>query len=184
MTDTPKNAELAELSALGEQLYSAEAEVLRLEAELRRAKKRRDFIQCDLLPSTMEKIGLVEFRTPRSHIKVSEQLEVRPRADNRPLVLAALEKQGAGALIKTNLAVPFGKGEDEEVARVCEALALLGRDYRQDRAVHPQTLKKHIRDRLAKGDPVDVELFGVRQFQKAIFNSGAPEAPSFDEEEL
>jgi hypothetical protein len=184
MTEPSQGSELSQLVKLGESLYDAEAEVLRLDAELKRAKARRDRIQNLLLPEAMEEIGITEFRTPTSHFKVQEKLVVQPKAADRPLVLQALEEQGAGELIKTKLEVPFNRGEEEAVASVCEALGLLGRDYKQDRSVHPSTLKKHVKDLLSRGEPLNTELFGVRTFQSAVFTSGAPEAPIFDEEEL
>lgn len=182
MNDTPTDNELSTLARLGEELYEAESEVLRLEAELKQAKVRRDRIQRDLIPEAMSEIGVLEFRTANSKISVKEMLEVRPLVDNRPLVLKALEEQGAGALIKTTLSVPFNRGEDEAVKQACEILQQQGRQFKQERKVEPQTLKKHVRDRLKDGKPVDMELFGVSQFKKAIFEDGAPEAPIFDEE--
>ena len=92
MTDLPTDTELSTLAQLGEDLYQAESEVLRLEAELKRAKRIRDAIQNEEIPEVMQDIGVLEFRTARSKFELKEILRVQPKADNRPLVLQAVEE--------------------------------------------------------------------------------------------
>jgi hypothetical protein len=176
------SSELSHLAELGDQLYDAEAEVLRLEAELKRAKKHRDYIQNELVPNAMEEIGILEFRTSTSKIEIREKLVVQPKVENRPLVLQELERYGAGSLIKTRLEIPFNRGEDDAVAQICASLHEAGRQYKQERKVEPSTLKKFVKDRLEEGKAVNMDLFGVRRFKQAIFEDGAPEAPAFDDE--
>ena len=183
MNETPTDSELSTLATLGNELYEAEADVLRLEAELKQAKRKRDRIQTEIIPSAMEEIGVLEFRTATSKIEIKEKLIVQPKVDNRPLVLQELEKQGAAALIKTNVTIAFNRGEDEAAKETIAMLEEQGRQVKQDRSVHHSTLKKHVKDRLAEGKPIDMELFGVRQFKQAVFGDGAPEAPVFEDED-
>ena len=182
MTDLPTDNELSTLAQLGEDLYQAESEVLRLEAELKRAKRIRDAIQNEEIPEVMQDIGVLEFRTARSKFELREVLRVQPKADNRPLVLQAVEEAGDGALIKTTVTVPFNRGEDEKVKELLNELQQRGLQSKSDKRIEPSTLRKYVRDKLEAGEPIDQDLFGVRVFKQAIFGDGAPEAPIFDDE--
>ncbi len=178
----PTDCELSTLAKLGDDFYAAEAEVLRLGAELKRAMRLRDAIQNEEIPEAMAEIGVFEFRTARSKFMLKEILSVKPKAANRPLVLHAVEKAGDGALIKTTVTVPFNRGEGEKVKALLAVIQDHGLQSKQDRKIEPSTLKKYVKDRLEKGVAVDMELFGVRTFKQAIFGDGAPEAPVFDDE--
>jgi len=184
MNDSPPtDRELSSLAQLGNDLYEAEADVLRLDAELKRAKAKRDRIQHDLIPEAMAEIGVLEFRTATSHIKVEEKLRVQPLKQNRPLVLQAVEEMGSGNLIKTTVSVPFNRGEDDRVEAALLALEEMGCQYKQERDIHPSTLRKFVSDLLKEGKPVDMELFGARKFKQAVFEDGAPEPPVFEDED-
>ena len=183
MTDhLPTDAELSTLATLGDDLFEAEARVLRLEAELKVAKRRRDAIAHVEIPEAMEEIGVLEFRTARSKFELKETLRVQPKADNRPLVLRAVEEAGDGALIKTTVSVPFNRGQDEQVAELLNQLQEMGLQNKQERKIEPSTLRKYVKDKLEAGEQVDMDLFGVTKFRQAIFGDGAPEAPVFEGE--
>lgn len=180
--NAPSNDTLSTLSHLGRQLYEAEREVLRIEGELAQAKKRRDALQFTEIPEFATEVGITEFATDDLRFRVENVLTVQPRKDNRPLVLAELEKQGAGALIKSTVTVAFNRGQEEQAKKIIDLLREQGLAPKQEKKVEPSTLKKHVSDRLEKGLAVDMELFGARQFRKASFADGAPEAPVFEDE--
>ena len=183
MTDQlPNDAELSSLARAGEDLFQAEQNVLNLEVQLKAAKKRRDAIANVTVPELLESIGIEQITmTGGREVSVKEYLSVSPLKDNRPLVLAELVKQGASALIKTTLSIPFARGQEDEVRRVNELLQREGLTTQVEIKVEPATLKKHVKDRLAAGDYVDQELFGVRTGSIAKFSKGQPKANHFDE---
>jgi len=174
--------ELSTLVKLGEELYAAEAEVLRLDAELAKAKARRDTIQNDIIPQAMEEIGVKEFRTENSHVVIKPILAVTPKKDDRPLVFKAVEETGDGAIIKDTVTMALGKGKVEVAKKLLKIAEELQLDAKQERKIEAQTLKKYVKDRLEAGEAVDMKLFGVKQFKQAKFKSGAPEAPVFEDE--
>lgn len=170
---------LSTLSQLGKDLYDAESEVLRLDALLKRAKTHRDNIQLTEIPEFLGEVGITEFATDSVKVKVTDMLQVQPLKENRPLVLAELEKQGAGTLIKSIVTVQFNRGEEERAKKIIALLRENDLTPKQEKKVESQTLKKHVKTRLEKGQVVDMALFGVKQFKKASFVDGAPEAPVF-----
>jgi len=182
MTEMPTDTELSSLARLGDDLYDAETEVLRLEAELGRAKKVRNAIREEEIPEAMKEIGVLEFRTPTCKIALKEILRVQPLVANRPLVLKAVEAAGQGALIKSTVTVAFGRGDGEKAKGLLASLQEKGLQSKQDRLIAPSTLKKYVRDLLEAGEPLDQKLFGVYQAQEAKFSDGAPQPPVFEGE--
>lgn len=182
MTDFPQGDQLSTLSELARRLYDAEAQVLRLQAELKRAVRVRDAIQFNEIPEYLNEVGIREFATDDVKVSVEDQLLVQPRAENRPLVLLELEKLGAGTLIKSTVTVAFDRGQEETAKTLMSDLVRNGLQPKQEKWVEPSTLKKFVRTRLENGQVVDADLFGVRQLRKANFVSGAPEVPVFDGE--
>ena len=182
MNEMPTDTELSTLAALGDDLFNAEEEVLRLAAELKRAQKIRDGIQQEEIPEAMAEIGVLEFRTAKCKIELQEVLRVQPKVANRPLVLLAVEEAGQGALIKTTVTVPFGRGESEKAKELLAEIQARGLQSKQERKIEPSTLKKYVKDKMEAGEPLDQDLFGVYKFKQAKFSDGAPVPPVFDGE--
>jgi len=184
MTDNlPTDESLSALTQLGQELYTAEEQVLLLEAQLKQAKKARDFIAQRSVPDVMSEMGLESLTmTGGRKIDIKEKLAVSPPVANRPLVLEALVEQGAGALIKTNVSVAFGRGSEAEVKELLDLLQEKGLAAKSESKVEPATLKKHVKDRLENGEPVDTELFGVWTGKEAKFTEGKPKPPVFEGE--
>lgn len=183
MTDKlPTNDELSSLSGLGQDLYTAEERVFAIERRLKLAKANRDHIANNLIPELMSELGVEELQmTGGRKIAVKPILSVVPLADDRPLVYAALEKMGAGSLIKTNVSVQFGRGDEQKVKDIIALLEEHGHAAKLTKKVEPPTLKKHIKDRLAEGLPIPA-CFNVKTFTQAKFTEGKPVAPVFDGE--
>lgn len=175
------SSELSALAQMAADLHSAEERVLILENELKKAKERRDHIQRNVIPDYMAEIGMEEFTAAGMKIKIDTVLSVKPKADARPRVLEEVEKLGAGALIKSTVSVAFNRNENDKARSFITDLQEKGLQPKQDRKIEPQTLKKFVKDRLEKGESVDMELFGVSRFARAQIAEGAPE-PVFDGE--
>lgn len=179
----PSDQSMSSLTTAGQALYDAEQKVLNLEARLKEAKKARDAIAMSSIPDLMAEMGIEEIKmTGGRKVEVKEVLSVTPKAADRPKVMEAVVEQGAGALIKTTVSVPFGRGEDEKVKALLTLLQDQGHQAKCDTKIEPSTLKKHVRERLESGLPVDQTLFGVRQFNIAKFSEGAPKEAIFEGE--
>ena len=182
VSNLPTDSELSSLSSLGQDLYEAEENVFQAEHELKIAKKKRDHIAHGLVPELMKELGVESISmTGGRKVDVKSILSVVPLAADRPMVLKHLEEQGAGSLIKTTVTVPFARGEDDKVKALLDLLQGRGLAGKLDKKVEPPTLKKHIKDRLAKGLPVPKE-FNVKEFFQAAFSEGKPKKPIFDDE--
>ncbi len=184
MTDNlPTDESISALTQLGQDMFEAEESVLLLEAQLKQAKARLMFIATRSVPDVMAELKLESLTmTGGRKIDVKDKLAVQPPAANRPMVLQTLIEQGAGALIKTQVSVAFGRGQEDAVKALLNLLQEQGLAAKSESKVESSTLKKHIKDRLEQGLPVDTDLFGVWTGKEAKFTEGKPKPPVFDGE--
>ena len=85
-----------------------------------------------------------------------------PKDDSRRAAAKALlEEYDALGLIKTNVSVAFGRGEEKQAAKAAKAMSKYG-DPVVDENVHHSTLSAFARERLAKGEDIDFETLGLR----------------------
>jgi hypothetical protein len=70
-------------------------------------------------------------------------------------------------LIKNTVTVSFGKGEDQKAQELISDLASRHLTPEEKTEVHPQTLRAWAKERIEKGDEIDMQLFGVYTGQRA-----------------
>lgn len=156
--------ELAELTRLAEAQAAAEAEVARLEAELTKARETaRDYAERQV-PELMDRIGMEEFKTASGlKIKVDETIRASITAANGPAAFAWLREHNHAALIKREVKVAFGKGEDEKADSLIKDLEDRGLIAEEKTAVHPSTLAAFVRENLREGREIPLDLLGVHR---------------------
>ena len=72
-----------------------------------------------------------------------------------------LRNNGLGDIIKNEISVSFGRGEDNKAAHYAELAKGQGLDPTQKLKVEPMTLKALVRERIEAGKEMPTELFGV-----------------------
>lgn len=153
---------LASLSQLAQLQLAEEKEVARLEGELAAAKDRLNDVAERRIPTIMEEVGLEKFKTTEGLvIDVKESLRCSVPAVRKQEAMKWLDDHGHSAIVKRTILVDFAQ-EDEATAKVLEQLcANTFPNTKHDRNVHSSTLKAHIKQMLAKGEAVPMDLFGV-----------------------
>ncbi len=159
-------------------MREAEARLTLLQQEINR-------IKLEDLPALMDQFNLLELK-----LKDGSRLVVKPlinaslpsegailrckdgeqRVEMRNRLKKAfqfLRKQGAAALIKTQLKADFGKDSEKVAEKALKTLQQLGVNAEVSKGVHPQTLNAWVRERIEAGKPVDMETFRVFSGQVA-----------------
>ena len=67
----------------------------------------------------------------------------------------------ANDIIKNDITVSFGKGEDNLAGDAVGVLRERGFDPKTKTHVHPSTLKAFVKERITDGKPIDLDLFGA-----------------------
>lgn len=155
---------LAEVSALGHALLSAEKSVTEAERKLKEAKEVARALREESLPSAMQELGLSAFSLDSGEkVSIKQDVFVSISQEKREEALAWLEAHGFGGLIKSDVELHFGKAELKKMESAVELLESGGFDPEVSRSVHPMTLKAFVREQLEAGTAdFPLELFGAR----------------------
>lgn len=155
---------MAQLQGLAEEQSSAEAEVLRLEQELEKARKKLADVQEHRLPELMKELGLKTFETATGlKIKIKESIHAGISKEREATAFAWLDANGAGKLIKRQFICSFGKEDEAWAKKFARDLAQRKKkvDVIEKKSVHPSTLRVFVAEQLEKGVDIPLETFGV-----------------------
>lgn len=153
---------LAQLQILAERQAVIQSRVEDLEKQLEAEKKLLRDISEQEIPELMDTVGVTDFKT-RSGLRISIDEKIRAAIPKKKLheALRWLETNGHGSLIKRKVSVAFGKGEESEAERLKSTL-VDGQYVFDDAAnVHPSTLSAFVREKLAEGEEIPLDLLGV-----------------------
>lgn len=152
-----------ELGALAAALVEADREVEAAEDVLKRKKEYARTLREETLPSAMQELGLADVKLDTGQrIVVKQEVYASVPADKKFEAYDWLEQHGFGGLIKTSVAVMFGKGEMEEAQSLMLTLQEDGLAPDLERSVHAQTLKAFLKEQLSTGAEIPLDLFGAR----------------------
>ena len=128
------------------------------------------------LPDAMSAVGMAEFTLEGGYmIRVGKEYYANiPSPDSdKPELLARradcfdwLRQNNSGDLIKQQIVIEAGRGEEAKASRVKAGLDKAGIDYKNTESVHGSTLKAFVKEQLEKehtegAAPFPEKLFGV-----------------------
>jgi len=152
---------LAKLAMHAQELYEAQLEVAQAESALKAAQAKRNKLAEVTIPEAMDDAGLTNLETAGGiTLEVTSKIRGAMKGDAKDAAMDWLEKNGQGAIVKSQVIVEFEKGDNEAKALEQE-LAKEHAGVGRKRSVHAQTLEKWIRERKGQGQPVPEELFNV-----------------------
>lgn len=155
--------ELEQMSQLAYALVKAEAEAKSIEDQLKMANKKAQHLREESIPTAMHELGLTRLDLENgSIITIKQTVYASIPAENKPEAFAWLEEHELGGAIKSIIKLEFGKGELEKADDLVQDLQQDGYNPTFDRNVHGSTLKAVLKEEIAKGTSVPLDLFGAR----------------------
>jgi len=165
------NIPLTRVTKLAELQVQLEKNMKDAEAAFEQAKKSYAKVAREDLPELMREVGLESVKLKSGiTIELKEDVDVGIAKAMRDEAMAWLTKYGYGGLIKTGVAIAFGRNEEDKAQSLAASLIeQFGEDNVDvDRNVHHQTLKAFVRERMATGKDIPpFEMFGIRPFTEA-----------------
>ena len=149
MTDLARIVELAQL------LVEQKARFEDLEERTKDAKAALMRTEREDLPMLMAEAGLQELRL----------------ADGS-LVSIKEDSNGFGGLIKTKIQLALDRGNHEEAVALRDQLAQTHPEVELKEEVHHSTLKAFVKEQLASGKAIPMDLFSVHPYSKATIKKG------------
>jgi hypothetical protein len=159
-------AAIEEITLLAQRQLGLELKVEQVEEQLKAAKNELREISEKILPEKMDQLGLPEFRTKDGiFVKIKEEIKASVSVERRNPVNDWLDKNGFGGLIKSEVVTAFGRDEIEEAKKLVDKLKAEGKISELERTVNFQTLQFFVREQLAKGADLPLDLFGVQRMR-------------------
>jgi hypothetical protein len=150
-----------QLSQLVRTLRNVEQQIDDAENHLKDLKSLKHKLSVENIPQLMDEMGVerldVDGVVVERKMIVSASIPVARKDE----AFAWLRENGLDDIIKNDVTVSFGKGEDNVAGDVVGLLQERGFDPQTKTHVHPSTLKAFVKERVEGGKPIDLDLFGA-----------------------
>ena len=143
-------------------LKALEDEIQGDEELLKKKKKNLEQISGEIIPTMLSEMGLSSLKlADGSSVDVKQNYSASISIANREKAYSWLRQNGLGDIIKNEITVSFGRGEDNKAADY--ANLALGQGYQptQKLKVEPMTLKALVRERIEAGKELPTDIFNV-----------------------
>lgn len=161
------------VAELANRQLSLEKEIEDLEAQLKEKKESLVQVAEKDLPEALAECGLSEVKLlDGSKVSVKPYYQANPPKEKYDEAMAWLRDNGHGDLIKNDVTVSFGKGEDDRAVDFKRFLSENGTSYSDKTGVHPMTFKAFVREQVETGQNLPFDLLGIYIGQKASIKKG------------
>ena len=134
-----------ELASKVQQLKDLEDEIANAEASVKKLKKKANILSQFEIPQMMEEMNITKLK-----LKDGETVEVSnfysASIVDQDAAFQWLRENGRGDIIKNDITVTFGRGEDNKAAQYAVLAKGQGYEPVQKVGVHPQTFKGVVRE--------------------------------------
>ena len=134
------------------------------EEELKELETRRDVISSEVIPNLLSEQGLASLNMlDGSKVEVKKKFSCTVKADPdlKEKAHTWLRENNLGDIIKNNIAVSFGTGEDNKADDFFGLAASSGYEPEQSQKVEPSTLRALFRERVQNGLDMPSDIFNV-----------------------
>jgi hypothetical protein len=141
-------------------LKDLEDEIANAEESIKRLKEQAQILSQVEIPTMMQEMHITKLK-----LKDGESVEVKPFysaaiiPEVQEQAFTWLRNNGLGDIIKNDITVTFGRGEDNKAAQYAVLARGQGFEPVQKVGVHPQTLKAIVRERIETGQDMPSDLF-------------------------
>lgn len=164
----PSQEQLRTVANLARHQREIEAEIDRLEDQLKAKKQELNQVRMVDLPEAVQSAGLSSLSLDDgTTVTIEEGVEAHVAKSRLGDAVSWLDEHGYGDLVKRQVGVNAGR--DEELAeRARETLEQMGLDAEVRTELNQQTVKAFVRERHREGTDIPPEdTFGVYHYRKA-----------------
>ena len=150
------------LSAQCVKLQATETDLKAAEEQVKKLKKEVDHLSGEVIPTMMQEMNLSTLKlADGSAVEVKPVYGASIPVAKKEEAYTWLRENGLGDLIKNEIAVAFGRNEDNKA--IAYANLAQGQGYQpvQKLKVEPMTLKALVRERLEAGLEMPSDLFNM-----------------------
>jgi hypothetical protein len=162
--DLLDNIEITDIATQCKLLKDKEDEIAELEEKLKAKKAEADVISSEVIPELLKEQGLNEIKlADGSSVTIKTEYRATiPRDDfKRESALQLLRDQGLGDIVKNNVSVSFGRGEDDKAKQLLDLAAENGFQPQQKSDVAWNTLTALYQERVKAGLDMPSDVFSL-----------------------
>lgn len=164
-----RDQDVARISRLANRLKKLEELHGLLEKQLEDTEKEMRHVAEIDLPEAMLEAGVSSFAlTDGTKLAVEEKTYSNIPKDKQTEAYAWLRNNGFADIIKTEIKVPFNRGDDAEAIGLKDELKAKGIKFAATESVHYQTLNAFVREQLERGTDLPMDLITVHKARKAV----------------
>jgi len=155
--------QIERLRAHADEASSISDQIEETETLLKALKARRQQLANKVMLDLMLDLGIDDFTRKGIKYTIKDYLSgTFPRDPiDRQMAFDWLEENGFGEIIKNIITVSFPKGDNDRAEDCMETLRDLGCRPERTKSVHPMTLKKHAKEYLEDGRPINLDILGL-----------------------
>ena len=158
--DQLNSVDPTELSEQIEKLNSVNTQIFNAEKNLKELKEQEKKLNNFVIPEIMEKMNLSTLKLKDgSELSIKKVYSATMKADKKADCIQWLRNNGLGDIVKNEITVNFGQGEENKAAEYATLAKGQGYEPSQKEAVHAMTLKVTMEDWKNKGNDVPEDLF-------------------------
>jgi len=157
-----KTDEVKEISEACNKLTSQNQKVETIQKSLKEAEEEARRLSEEVIPTLMQQAGVSSIKLDNgTSVEVSPYYYAKISEDKRAEAFQWLRENDHGDLIKNNVSVSFGKGEDSNAVNLKSELEAKGLVVDQKQDVHWQTLRGFVKEQIEKNKTLPSETFGL-----------------------
>jgi len=141
-------------------LQNYEDQLINMEKDMKKIKEQADKIGSEIIPNLLAEQGLASLKlADGSSVDIKKSYNCTIKKDQLESAFEWLRNNGLGDIIKNEVAVQFGKGEDDKAEQLLGLAVREGYEPSQKQKVEPMTLKALFRERIEAGLDMPSEFF-------------------------
>ena len=157
-----KTDEVKDISDACKKLTSQNKIVEKTEDLLKLQQEEARRLSEEVIPTLMQQAGVSSITLDDgTSVEVSPYYYAKIQEAHKEEAFRWLRENNHGDLIKNNLSVSFGKGEDADAVKLKESLEKQGLVVDQKQDVHWQTLRGFVKEQIEKNKTIPSETFGL-----------------------
>lgn len=163
------NDTLAALVSLAKVQLGLEKLIAESEELVAKTKAELKDVAENKIPALMDELGVSMFKLSNGYtIKIANEYYAKITEENEAACYDWLRSNDLDGIIKSVITLPFGKGEDAESDYALEILENAGFIPTRKESIHHQVLKSFVKERIAKGLPIDYDTFGISNVRRSV----------------
>jgi len=159
--DKVQKGDMKTLSSLVKDLDQLTMDINEKEEELKSLKLQKHLMSTEQIPAMMDEMGVQRLDVENLSVSLKPLINASIPPTRREEAYQWLRENDLDDIIKNDVILSFGKGEDNIAGDIMYDLEQRGMHPEKKTHIHSMTLRAFIRERVEKGLPIDLDLFGA-----------------------